>query len=314
VILLQDHERPGPHMRPYEARPLGPVVPIVVDPVSGAELATKPRKPEAFPQPAKIDMEAIEPAVAAAPIPVVETGVAAQHHIDRKHQPEVEKRPSDPLPLTLESDAVPESFAISSAPVASSDMTSVAPRPKGYLVIDTETTGFKENRMAAIAMIFADENLEPEFEYVHLVKPTGWRIEAEAAKVNGLTVEQCEAEGVDVIEPIVTFETAMLMGRTIVAHNIGYDLRVIRGEMRRLRRGTGLIPYKKLCTMTASRKMLDTGKLARAHELVTGSPIENHHEAAADARACLAVLKGLVKRGLSLDQETTVESIEEIRA
>jgi DNA polymerase III subunit epsilon len=186
----------------------------------------------------------------------------------------------------------------------------VIPQPTGpgYLIFDTETNSLKDPRLASIAMIFADRDLNTEYEYHRLIRPVGWEMEAEAGKVNGLTMAELERSGNNLIEPIIVFELALSWGRTIVSHNLAFDLRVMRGEMRREWRGSAMVACKGLCTMHAARRMVGTGKLSGAYEILMSQPFKNAHEAMADARGCQAVLRKLRERGLDMLAETKEQS------
>ena len=82
--------------------------------------------------------------------------------------------------------------------------TAPAPHP-GYIVVDTEGTGlfnYKEPadadgqpRLAEIVMIFADENMVVEKEYHAYIRPDGWEMSEGASKVNGLTTEFLNENG-----------------------------------------------------------------------------------------------------------------------
>jgi hypothetical protein len=185
-------------------------------------------------------------------------------------------------------------------PPARGSIAPAAPSCRGFLILDTETNGFKDPRMAAAAMIFATPTLEIESGFEALVKPDGWTMGAEAQAVNGLSQERLEAQGMDGLGPLMVFETALRLGYVVVAHNAAFDMKVLRAEARRRMLAAGLMPYPYICTMIAARAMIGAGKLETAYEKLLGEPMTGMHEAGADARACLEILRAMVKRGLDL--------------
>ena len=275
VVTLRDDERPGSHMRPYEAPQ--PIVPVVVDP-SGA-IARGPKLPTIA---AVLDSPQSVPDVA----PEDEPDLPSQEQTDALR-------------------AFIDRTVIQSKPAALEGATyDPKPRHRGFLIVDTETNGFKDPRMASIAVAFADYDLLTEYEYTAMIRPEGWEMDPEAEKVNGLSMEKLRAGGRDLIEALVVLEVGIRLGRTLVCHNAAFDLRVIRGEMKRRRRIPGLMPYPYVCTMLASRRMVGTGKLADAYAKLMGRPLENAHDALADMRACQAILGKMRAHGLDVDRET----------
>ena len=279
VIDLRDDERPGAHMKPWA--PAAPVVPIVVDALSGATVAPAPGA--ALPK--------TSPASPAAALVI---------------PPEVMPDPAGGPSL----DSLDRARAIANALDEAIESGLAAPHraaEPGFLVIDTETNGLVDPRLAAISMIFVDADLRETCEIGRLVRPDGWTLSPEAAKVNGLTMERLETSGCAVIEPLIIFEVALAMGRTIVAHNAEFDLRVMRGELRRAKRGSTMTPWRSVCTMLASRRLLGVGALGAAYHQATGRVLENAHDASADARACLELLRALYRaKGFDLAAETKI--------
>lgn len=176
--------------------------------------------------------------------------------------------------------------------------TAPAPIPvhPGYLILDTETNGFSDPRLASIAMIFTDGDFNVQHEYARLIRPDGWQMGEEAAKVNGLCHERLESEGLPVAAALDVYRLAVALGRTIVAHNLEFDLRVMANECDK---SGSLIPpaAASICTMKRAREIGEKGTLAAMHEKLTGKPLLDAHDALVDARACLAVLRELFLRG-----------------
>jgi DNA polymerase III subunit epsilon len=260
VVELRDDEQPGAHMRPWQAPK--PVIPRLVDPLSGATIAPTAPPAAAAPSEPRVDI-----AVPPAEEPALSPSIAAR---------------------------------LDAALLRAGPRAGKPPHP-GFLILDTETNGLADPRLASVGMIFADSDLNEEFAWARLIRPNGWTMSHEAGKVNLLTDYQLEHLGCDVIEPLIVFELALAWGRVFVAHNVAFDIgQVIRGEWARAKRGSPDWPIPVICTMLAARGMLGTGKLADAYEKLMGAPLIGAHDALVDARACLDVLRGLRARGLDI--------------
>src|SRR5258707_674464 len=113
----------------------------------------------------------------------------------------------------------------------------------GFLVFDVETTGLcdfnrpahaeDQPRLASWAMMFVDDDLQVTEGWHGLVKPDGWTMPSEATAINGLTDERLRAEGRSVRLPLFLIGLAIEQQYTLVAHNLQYDAKVMRGELRR---------------------------------------------------------------------------------
>lgn len=198
-----------------------------------------------------------------------------------------------------------------------------------YLVLDTETTGLPkydlpadhpdQPHIAAVAMIFVDAELKIEREYETLIRPDGWEMESDAMAVNGLTMERLEAEGIPILEALAIYAEAIDAGRIVVAHNARFDVKMMRGELRRAKLDDRFDRTKNICTMrgcigvvkaaptnsmmAGGRKTFKMPKLAEAYEHFFKCPIEGAHSALVDARACFAIFRKLVKIGCCPEPE-----------
>jgi DNA polymerase-3 subunit epsilon len=138
-----------------------------------------------------------------------------------------------------------------------------------YVGLDTEGSGlFDYNqpadapgqpRLAAIGIIFADENLTETERHGFLIRPNGWSFDdhSEAAQVNGLTHERLMDEGVDVKEALRLYGDALDSRRIVVAHNALHDLKMMRAEMRLVDYPDRFMETRYICTMQGSRQMVD---------------------------------------------------------
>lgn len=192
------------------------------------------------------------------------------------------------------------------------------------LFFDTETTGLPDwkspsdgpdqHRVCQVAMLMTDDAGKHIAGQAFLIQPDRWPpMEEEAFEQHGLTIEHLNRYGVsmDLVLPI--FWAMLDQTTTLIGHNISFDKRMMRIEMKRrppwresLER---LKEFPNFCTMRNAQKILKmpatvpmhkTGrhgakppKLEEAYEFFTGAPMKSAHEAMADVVACKRVYFGI---------------------
>lgn len=182
-----------------------------------------------------------------------------------------------------------------------------------YLVIDTETSGLfdfskpadapGQPRLAHLALIYCDSELNVERKYDVLIKPDGWVIDAGAAAVNGLTMEKLEADGVPVAQALGVYCEAIKAGRVVVAFNAQFDCKVMRGELRRIPMDDLFDKTRNICVMRGmtdvcqipypnGRAGFKFPKLAEALAHI-GVKNEAPHTGTGDADGALAIARWL---------------------
>lgn len=185
-----------------------------------------------------------------------------------------------------------------------------------YLVFDTETSGlfdFRKSadapgqpRLASFCSLEVDENFEITDTFNTLVQPSGWEITPEAAAINGLTKERCEAEGVDIRDVLQYYQMQIEAGRVLLAYNAQFDTKVMRREFRLLELPDLFETTPNICVMRAchtigipklGEKKGGFPKLSDSYAHLLGKPMGKMHEAFADALACYKIAAELQKRG-----------------
>ena len=195
-------------------------------------------------------------------------------------------QPRKPSPATLAPSPVMQMGPVALPPAAH----------KGFVVLDTETNGFEDPRLAGIALIFVSVSMMIEHEVAFLVRPNGWQMSKEATSVNGLTDERLAAEGIDAAAALHLWKTAISLGRTPVGHNLGFDLRVMANEFAHAREDAP-DPGEGLCTLEPLRRLCGVGALSKAYKEMTGEDMTGAHDAIADARATLTLFAKLREKG-----------------
>lgn len=197
------------------------------------------------------------------------------------------------------------------APVASEGP---APLPS-YVVFDTETSGLTDNklpadhpsqpRLAHLAMVFVTSDLQVEKVEDIYVRPNGWEMQPGATEANGLTTELLLHIGKPVEEALDAYEKAILSGRVMVAYNAQFDLKIMRGELRRAGRPDHFEETPNICLMLAFKRWRNIFKGYKLSDACTyfGIPYQRGHEAPADAMMCLEVFRRLKPLGATPDPQ-----------
>lgn len=173
------------------------------------------------------------------------------------------------------------------------------------LFFDTESTGIPLNykalssdtrnwpRLVQLAWIMTDE----EGNRIHtgnmIVKPDGFDIPADAAKVHGITTQRAKEEGVPLIEAIEQFKADLDLATYIVGHNIEFDKKIVGAEMIRLGMKDELEKKKSYCTMQSSIDFCKIPgnygykypKLQELYKKLFGNEFDDAHNAMSDIEA-----------------------------
>lgn len=186
-----------------------------------------------------------------------------------------------------------------------------------YCIFDTETSGLfdfskpadadGQPRIASIAMIAADENLNLVAATSVLIQPDGWEMSSEAESVNGLSQRLLNEHGVPVREVLWRYAAEIDRGAVVVAHNAQYDTKIMRGEMRRAGLDDRYEQTRTICTMRAmtdicripkpSGRGLKWPKLSESLMYCFGRDHANAHGALPDAMATLDLLRWMRSNG-----------------
>jgi DNA polymerase III epsilon subunit-like protein len=133
-----------------------------------------------------------------------------------------------------------------------------------YLFFDTETTGIPRNykasvsdlknwpRLVQIAWLLTDEEANEVSSAEYMVKPEGFVIPMDAAKIHGITTELAHRNGAALPTVLTAVAAAIKKSSVLVAHNMQFDEKILGAEF--LRSGyPNLAELKeRTCTMQAS--------------------------------------------------------------
>lgn len=189
-----------------------------------------------------------------------------------------------------------------------------------YLFFDTETTGLPRSwnapvtaldnwpRLVQLAYMTYDRDGALLASVDCLIKPEGFTIPAESARIHGITTERALKEGRPLAEVLLKFNALVHQARYLVAHNMSFDEKIVGAEL--LRSGLPDIPASKsrICTMHSTTEYCAIPgprgykwpKLVELHQKLFNADFDAAHNAAADVAAtakCFWQLKqlGIIK-------------------
>lgn len=181
------------------------------------------------------------------------------------------------------------------------------------LIFDTETTGKADfnkpatdeaqPRLVQLGAMLLDEELRTVAELNVMIKPVGFTIPDEVAKIHGITQAKADKYGIDELQALQMFKSLCGLSKRLVAHNIRFD-GIIIGRANHLH-GLEYTPPEPYCTMDAATNICKIPgtrgytwpSLQEAHQILLGEGFDGAHDAMADVRACARVYECLIHGG-----------------
>ena len=187
-----------------------------------------------------------------------------------------------------------------------------------YLFFDTETTGLPRSwrapvtdvnnwpRMVQLAWLLYDNQGQLLEQQDQIIRPDGYSIPREAAKVHGITTERALEEGEELIIVLTQFEERISKASYLVAHNMSFDEKIAGAEFLRIGLDNPIPDKERICTMTTTtdfcgiegRYGYKWPRLSELHKKLFGEDFEEAHNAAADIQATGRCFWELRDRGL----------------
>ena len=191
-----------------------------------------------------------------------------------------------------------------------------------YLVIDTETTGLpnyklpknnlKQPRIVQIAAILFDDEGKTHGKLSTVIKPDGWVIPDEVAKLHGIDQARAIREGIPMAIAFSHFRNLVAQADKIIAHNIAFDKFLVEVEAVKLGFREPTWNGKKLfCTMKESvditkippteamkaKRMFcfKAPNLTELHTHFFGEGFDGAHDALVDVEACIRCYLEIMK-------------------
>ncbi len=186
-----------------------------------------------------------------------------------------------------------------------------------YLFFDTETTGVPKDdnapasdirnwpRLVQLAWILTDKEGNTLSSSCSIIKPEGFTIPDDAAKVHGIYTYTAMRDGKPLKNVIDDFLKAAAEARCLVGHNVSFDQKIVGAELCRLGIKDTISTVKAICTMEAGKEYCEIPggyygykppKLQELYQKLFGTTFDNAHDAMADVKAtkkCFFELKRL---------------------
>ena len=185
-----------------------------------------------------------------------------------------------------------------------------------YLFFDTETTGLPPDwnapltefdnwpRLVQLGYILHDREGNRLIEESFIVKPVGFTIPSKASDIHGITTKIANRDGVDLPIVLEKFRANVEKATTLVAHNMGFDEKIVDSEFLRAGHREITSGKQKICTMKSSTEFCAISvpyghkwpRLIELHQKLFLEVFDKAHNAAADVSAtakCFWELKRL---------------------
>lgn len=179
---------------------------------------------------------------------------------------------------------------------------------------NTETTGVPhsyklppEQYPRIVSLAFIQTNEGKVFKTMKaIVKPEGFRVPEDSTKIHGITHAHAVEHGRELAQVMTEFGKAWRDSDLIVAHNFGFDSKIVDGEAWRLWGKYFVTNKPHFCTMLHTTDVCciprhhgyKFPKLQELHEHLFDKPFSGAHDALADVTATMNCFFELKKRGL----------------
>lgn len=173
----------------------------------------------------------------------------------------------------------------------------------------------RQPHIVELAAILATRD-EIKARFHSVVKPDGWMIPDDVAKIHGFTTDRALAEGRPEADVVREFDSLWRQADLRVAHSESFDARILRiaykrfiGEAEAEQWSAGRAKCtanlsEPLCKLPPTQRMIEAGrgkqfkrpKLSEAFECLFGEKMVGAHGAMADAENCLRVYTEIWRR------------------
>lgn len=187
-----------------------------------------------------------------------------------------------------------------------------------FLFFDTETTGLPRNwqapltdldnwpRMVQLACLFYDDQGTRLAQEDFIIRPDGFMIPEDAARIHGISHARAMAEGVPMHQALDRFSDLAAKADALVAHNMAFDEKIVGAEFLRSKRPDPVATRPRICTMLGSTEYCALPgkygnkwpKLTELHMVLFGHGFDEAHNAAVDINATARCFWELRKRGV----------------
>lgn len=196
---------------------------------------------------------------------------------------------------------------------------------KNILFFDVETTGVPKDykasfsavenwpRIVSLSWLLKKENGDEVSKADLIVKPEGYTIPEEAAKIHGISTEKALEAGTKLQTVVALFLSDLSNADIVVCHNYNFDSKVVACELFRATKNEdksiALLEKHRVCTMEAStnfcaipspykKGQFKWPKLQELHVKLFNVEFEGAHNSLSDIEATANCFFELVKRNV----------------
>lgn len=187
-----------------------------------------------------------------------------------------------------------------------------------FLIFDTETNGLLSNnqadtsglkwpRLVSLAYILVDRNNKILHQHDSIIWPEDFKIKKSASKIHGITQQHAMLNGSVLEGQLDEFKNYVEKATHLVAHNIDFDLNIMKNEYSILGQSTDFLNMPTICTMKQSAEycnirlqngMLKWPGLEELHSVLFHEGLKNVHDALEDTKATMRCLYELLDRDI----------------
>lgn len=156
-----------------------------------------------------------------------------------------------------------------------------------YLVFDTETSGLPNNpkdpasasdnwpRLVQIAWIVFDDSGRRLEKACFIINSRDLQIPEEVSKIHHISTNLMRQMGSNLYGVLALFQDAVRKVDKVIAHNVNFDYNVVESEFLRLGLKSGIKPEHLICTMAASKSLVQLPPTQRQQELLASHYVYN---------------------------------------
>lgn len=187
-------------------------------------------------------------------------------------------------------------------------------KPSLIICYDTETSGLPSKHycvpldtqphIVQLAAVLVDDAGQEWASMNVIIKPEGWTIPDDVAKIHGITQAIAESVGIPIVSALSMFVNLAKKADRHIAHNKQFDDKLIDFEMQRIGRQWVAVPGSvdtmieaaPIVNLPPTPAMVRAGrnnpkspKLEECIQHFFGESLDGAHDALVDVRACLRV-------------------------
>lgn len=193
------------------------------------------------------------------------------------------------------------------------------------LIYDCETTGLPlfnkpsddaaQPHLIQLAALLVDDELNVQQTFSWNVKSEGWEVPPEITQLTGLTTQALTDTGLP-LEEVINMFMAISANHLLVGHNEGFDRRMIRISLKRLKMPNSVCEEWKnrpsYDTCLEGQKVTGTKRqtLKELYRYYEGKDPDSVHTALMDCHSTLTVYRALIRKTRKFDKYAALRVVQ----